>query len=476
MEILVIGVGYVGLVTGTCFAEMGHHVTCLDIDEHKINNLKNNVIPFYEPGLEELVRRNQEAQRLSFTIDYALGLKKAEVCFIAVGTPPNDDGSANLGFIESVASSIGDHLSHYTVIVNKSTVPIGSARHIQKIIRKKLKKRQVDIPFDIASNPEFLKEGSAISDSMKPDRIIIGSDSEKAVALLKELYSSFTLNHDRILIMDLPSAEMTKYASNAMLATRISFMNELAGLCEKMGANINDVRHGMSADTRIGYHFLYAGAGYGGSCFPKDIRALAAMAKEQDQDPLILKAVHETNERQKNVLSQKVSDHFEKKGGVSGKTIAIWGLSFKPNTDDIREAPSLKLIDSLLKKGANLRLFDPLAIPKAKQVLEKEKNVQFCLSEYHAAERADAIVLVTEWKQFRFVNLKTVLSKMNGNAFFDGRNQYKAREMAVKGFRYYGIGVPQLPVDLLQELKTMGNKKARRYEDPRFDYSSPGFD
>lgn len=476
MEILVIGVGYVGLVTGTCFAEMGHHVTCLDVDEQKIQSLKKNVIPFYEPGLEELVRRNQDAKRLTFTTDYAEGLKKAEACFIAVGTPPNEDGSADLSCIEAVAQSIGKHLDHYLVVVNKSTVPVGSARYIQNLIQKQLDKREVTVSFDIASNPEFLKEGSAISDSMKPDRIIIGSDSEKATTLLKELYSSFTLNHDRILIMDLPSAEMTKYASNAMLATRISFMNELAGLCEKLGANINDVRHGMSADTRIGYHFLYAGAGYGGSCFPKDIRALIAMANESGHESLILEAVHEINERQKNILSQKISDHFEKKGGIKGKTIAIWGLSFKPNTDDIREAPALKLIDSLHKKGAILRLFDPLALPKAKKLIGQKENIHFCLSEYHAAERADAIVLVTEWKQFRFVNLKTVLSKMKDNAFFDGRNQYKAREMAIKGFRYYGIGIPSLPTDLLQELKTRGNKKVGRYEDPRFDYSSSRFD
>ncbi|MCB1074465.1 MAG: UDP-glucose/GDP-mannose dehydrogenase family protein [Simkania sp.] len=476
MEILVIGVGYVGLVTGTCFAEMGHHVTCLDIDENKINGLKKNVIPFYEPGLEELVRRNQDAKRLSFTTDYALGLKNADVCFIAVGTPPHKDGSANLSFIEAVATSIGEYLDHSLVVVNKSTVPVGTARHIQKLIQQKLDERGVKVSFDIASNPEFLKEGSAISDSMKPDRIIIGSDSEKAINLLRELYSSFTLNHDRIHIMDLPSAEMTKYASNAMLATRISFMNELAALCEKLGANINDVRHGMSSDSRIGYHFLYAGAGYGGSCFPKDIRALIAMANQNGLDAPILEAVHNINERQKNVLSEKISDHFAKKGGVKGKTIAIWGLSFKPNTDDIREAPALKLIDSLLKNGAILRLFDPLALPKVKELLGHKINIHFCLSEYHAAEQADAIALVTEWKQFRFVNLKTVLSKMKGNAFFDGRNQYKAREMAIKGFRYYGIGIPKLSTDFLQDLKTRGNNKVSRYEDPRFDYSSSRFD
>ena len=476
MEILVIGVGYVGLVTGTCFAEMGHQVTCLDIDKQKIQNLKNNVIPFYESGLEELVQRNQKAGRISFTTDYAEGVKKAEICFIAVGTPPNKDGSANISFVEAAARSIGEHLDHYCVIVNKSTVPVGCARHIQKQIQEILDERKVDISFDIASNPEFLKEGSAISDCMKPDRVIIGCDSERGATILKELYSSFTLNHDRILFMDLPSAEMTKYASNAMLATRISFMNELAGLCEKVGANINEVRIGMSSDQRIGFHFLYAGAGYGGSCFPKDIQALIASAEKQNHKTPILEAVHEVNERQKNVLSEKITEYFSKKGGVRGKTLAIWGLSFKPNTDDIRAAPALKLIESLHRKGAILRVFDPLAMQNAKKVLGKKKNIHFCLSEYHAAQKVDAIVLVTEWKQFRFVNLKTILSKMKGNAFFDGRNQYRAREMAVKGFRYFGIGIPPTPSDLLQDLKTISNKKARRYEDPRFDYIPSGFD
>jgi len=362
------------------------------------------------------------------------------------------------------------------VIVNKSTVPVGCARHIQKQIQEILDERKVDISFDIVSNPEFLKEGSAISDCMKPDRVIIGCDSERGATILKKLYSSFTLNHDRILFMDLPSAEMTKYASNAMLATRISFMNELAGLCEKVGANINEVRIGMSSDQRIGFHFLYAGAGYGGSCFPKDIQALIATAKKQNHETPILEAVHEVNEKQKNVLSKKITEYFSKKGGVRGKTLAIWGLSFKPNTDDIRAAPALKLIDSLQRKGAILRLFDPLAMQNAKKVLGKKKNIHFCLSEYHAAQQTDAIVLVTEWKQFRFVNLKKILSKMKGNTFFDGRNQYKAREMAVKGFRYFGIGIPPMPFDLLQDLKAIGNKKARRYEDPRFDYIPSGFD
>lgn len=476
MDILVIGVGYVGLVTATCFAEMGHEVICLDTDKQKITDLKKNTIPFYEPGLEELVYRNQIAKRLSFTADYAKGLEKAEICFIAVGTPSNEDGSTNLSFIESVAYSIGEHLNHEVLIVNKSTAPVGTARYIQSLIQKKLRQKNKGISFDVASNPEFLKEGSAIDDTMKPDRIIIGTDSKRASETLKKLYSSFMMNHKRIIFMDLPSAEMTKYASNAMLATRISFMNELAGLCEKMGANIHDVRQGMSTDTRIGYHFLYAGAGYGGSCFPKDLRSLIAMSKTKNHPALILKAVDAVNEKQKNILSQKISDYFEKQGGLNGKTIAVWGLAFKPNTDDIREAPSLHLIHSLIDKGAKLRLFDPLALQKAKILLKENEHIDFCLNEYHAGEGADAIVLMTEWKQFRFVNLKTILLKMKGQAFFDGRNQYSQKEMISKGFHYFGIGTPLLPTNILQELKTTINQKTHPHENSRFDLSSSGLD
>lgn len=459
MEILVVGIGYVGLVTGTCFAEMGHQVTCLDIDEQKIQNLKKNKIPFYEPGLEELVRRNQEANRLSFISNYAEGVKKKEVCFIAVGTPSNQDGSANTAFVQSAARSIAEHLDGYSVIANKSTVPVGYTQSIQKHIQAILDQREVKFSFDIVSNPEFLKEGSAINDCMKPDRVVIGCESERAAAILKDLYSSFTLNHDRILFMDLASAEMTKYASNSMLATRISLMNELAALCEKMGANINHVRIGMSADQRIGFHFLYAGAGYGGSCFPKDIRALIRSAQEKDCGVPLLKAVHEVNEKQKTVLGKKIFEYFSTKGGIKGKTLAIWGLSFKPNTDDTRSAPALELIQFLNEKGAILRLFDPLAMQNAKKVIGDKKHIHFCLSEYHAAEGGDAIVLVTEWKQFRFVNLKKILSKMKGNAFFDGRNQYQAEEMRAKGFRYFGIGIPPHSSDLLCELKTISKQE-----------------
>lgn len=475
MEILVIGVGYVGLVTGTCFAEMGHHVTCLDIDKGKIDRLKKGEIPFYEPGLKELVNRNCKAKRLSFTTDYTTA-KPAGMIFIAVGTPPKKDGAADLSYVEAVARFIGKHLTDYAVIVNKSTVPVGIARNLKQIIRDALAEREVEIPFDVISCPEFLKEGSAIDDCMKPDRIIIGSDSEKATRILKRLYSSFTFNHDRILVMDIESAELTKYASNAMLATRISFMNELSGICEKVGANINQVRLGMSGDHRIGYHFLYAGAGYGGSCFPKDIRALCAIAENLGYETPLLEAVDTVNEKQKKRLSKRVSDYFAKKGGVKGKTIAIWGLSFKPNTDDMREAPSLTLIHSLLRKGANLRLYDPVAMDNAKKELKGKNQIRFCLNEYQATLNADAIILMTEWKQFRFVNLKTVLTKMRGNAFFDGRNQYHPKEMALKGFHYVGVGIPKASTDLLRELRSTHRKKELRYGANAFDIDTAFID
>ena len=469
MEILVIGAGYVGLVTAACFAEMGHHVICLDQDPLKITLLDQGNVPFYEPMLQELIEKNRKAKRLSFTQNYSMGLKKAEICFIAVGTPQKKDGSANLSYVEAAATSIAKHMQKKLLIVMKSTVPVGTCKEIEKLIEKVLLERKAKVSFEIASNPEFLKEGSAISDCMKPDRIIIGAHSEWAASYLKEIYASFTFNRDRIFIMDLCSAEMTKYASNAMLASRISFMNELSELCEKLGVNIKNVRLGMSTDKRIGSHFLYAGAGYGGACFPKDIRALIDLAHQNNCAAPLLEAVNNINEKQKTVLYKKISHFFRKKGGVQGKTIAIWGLTFKPETDDMREAPSLTLIELLHKQGAILRLYDPVATSKAKKILSSKKQIYFCLSEYHAAEASDAIVLMTEWKQFRFVNLQRVLSKMKGNAFFDGRNQYSAKAMAIKGFSYFGIGIPSMPVDLLQELKKMGKKKALSYANSRMD-------
>ena len=437
MNILIVGAGYVGLVTAACFAEMGHHIICLDIDQKKIDNLQNGIIPIFEPGLDEMIKRNTAAGRLTFTTDYKNGVEKSLVCFLAVPTPSDEDGSCDLKYVLAAAQKIGENMTDYRVIVNKSTVPVGSAKQVKNIILASQKK---PIPFDVVSNPEFLKEGCAISDCMKPDRIILGVESEKALQIMKELYSAFTINHDRVIFMDIASAEMTKYAANAMLATRISFMNELAGLCEKLGANINDVRVGIGSDHRIGYHFLYAGIGFGGSCFPKDIRALHAMGKEVDYTMPILEAIQTINQRQKKVLGKKITKHFQE--NLSGKTIALWGLSFKPDTDDIREAPALQLIEELLAQGAILRLYDPISMEKTKEHLKAHPQLIFCESEYDAAKGSDAIALVTEWKQFRFVDFEKILKEMQGKAFFDGRNQYKKQEMQAKGFEYYGIGVP----------------------------------
>ncbi len=441
MHILVVGAGYVGLVSASCFAEMGHHVTCLDIDKEKIENLKNGIIPIYEPGLEEIVKRNTEAKRLFFTTDYKSSVEKSLLCFIAVPTPSKEDGSCDTSYIETAAREIARHLQSYHVIAIKSTVPVGTCAFVQHLIEDVLKQSGSNATFDVVSNPEFLKEGCAVSDCLKPDRIIIGANNDKALGLMKDLYGSFTINHDRIICMDIASAEMTKYAANAMLATRISFMNEMAGLCEKLGANINNVRLGIGSDHRIGFHFLYAGAGFGGSCFPKDIRALQAMAKSVGYEALILEAVEHINKRQKKVLAKKISSYFLKDGGVEGKTVGIWGLSFKPDTDDMREAPSLELIKELLEAKAHVRLFDPISMDNAKKILD-HPNISWCSDEYETAHGAHALVLVTEWRQFRFVDFGNILSKMERPVFFDGRNQYKHHEMKAKGFEYFGIGIP----------------------------------
>jgi UDPglucose 6-dehydrogenase len=416
---------------------MGHHVICLDIDAQKIADLEKGIIPIFEPGLEEIVRRNVEAKRLKFTTDYKMGVEESLVCFLAVPTPSDEDGSCDLQYVLSAAREIGRLMPGYRIIVNKSTVPVGSAAKVRQAVQESQPK---PIAFDVVSNPEFLKEGCAVSDCMKPDRIILGVDSPQAAEAMKEIYAAFTLNHDRILIMDIPSAEMTKYAANAMLAARISFMNEMAALCEKVGANINSVRIGIGSDHRIGYHFLYAGIGYGGSCFPKDIRALKAMAQDVGAETPILAAVDAVNERQKQLLVKKIDAYFQK--DIAHKTIAIWGLAFKPDTDDIREAPSIKLIEELLARGARLRLYDPVAMKKARAHFEHHPQIEWCENEYDAALGADAIALVTEWKQFRFVDFEDILKKMQGKAFFDGRNQYKHHEMKAKGFHYFGIGLP----------------------------------
>jgi len=442
MHLLIVGTGYVGLVSGACFAEMGHHVVCLDIDKEKIRLLQEGVIPIFEPGLEELIRRNQQAGRLHFTCNYQEAVFHSQVCFLAVPTPSTESGACDISYVLSAAREIARHMDGYKLIVAKSTVPVGTCFAIKEAMQDILDARSCPYEFDVVSNPEFLKEGTAVLDCMKPDRIVLGCENDRSSAIMKEIYSSFTLNHDRILLMDTLSAEMTKYAANAMLATRISFMNELAGICEKLGANIHNVRIGIGSDSRIGYHFLYAGAGFGGSCFPKDVHALSSQAKEAGAKSQILDAVAIVNSEQKRVLGKKIKEHFTSFGGLSNKTIAIWGLSFKPDTDDIREAPAFTLIQELLEENAILRLYDPVAMPNAKKQLQKHPNIHFCEDEYDAANNADAIALVTEWKQFRFVNFDKLAKTMRHKALFDGRNQYKPQEIKAKGFHYFGIGIP----------------------------------
>lgn len=440
MQILMVGTGYVGLVTATCLSEMGHHVICLDIDHKKIADLKKGILPIYEPGLKELVDRNTQAGRLSFTTNYSEGVKQSSVCFIAVPTPSSNDGSCDLSYVYAAASEIARHMDGYKIIVNKSTVPVGTAAQVKQLISAVLRERSAEFSFDVVSNPEFLKEGCSISDCMKPDRIILGVDNSDAAKIMREIYSAFTINHDRIFVMDTVSAEMTKYAANAMLALRISFMNELAHLCEKTGADIKQVRVGIGSDQRIGYQFLYAGAGYGGSCFPKDIRALSSIAKQWDVEMAILNSIEDVNQRQKKILPEKILSYFSPHGGIQNKTIAIWGLSFKPDTDDIREAPALELINQLLDEGANVRAYDPVAMPNARTIFGS--RVQFCQDEYDAATHADAIVLVTEWKQFRFVEFPKIVPHLRHRVLFDGRNQYHLDEMQALGMEYFGIGVP----------------------------------
>ena len=442
MQLLIIGIGYVGLVTGACFSEMGHQVICLDINKTKIGQLKLGSIPIYEPGLEEIVKRNVNAGRLNFTTDYPEAVKHSRVCFIAVDTPTGQDGQADLRHVISAAHSIAEHMEDYTIIVNKSTVPVGTAALVTNAILEVLEKRGVQVPFDVVSNPEFLKEGNAVNDLMKPDRIIIGTDSEDAAKVMHEIYAPFMVNHDRMLFMDPASAEVTKYAANAMLASRISFMNELAGYCERTGADINQVRKGIGSDQRIGYQFLYAGAGYGGSCLPKDVKALRAHARSLDYPMHLLDGVEAVNDSQKNLIGNKIKAYFSSSEGLKGKTIAVWGLAFKPNTDDIREAPALILINTLVKEGASVRLYDPVAMENGKRALPDHPQIYWSKDETDAASGADAIALMTEWKQFRFQNFNTILEMMRGRAFFDGRNQYDADAMGAHGFDYFSIGQP----------------------------------
>ena len=438
--ILMIGTGYVGLVTGTCLAEMGHDVTCLDINEEKISQLRQGIIPIFEPGLEEMVKRNVKANRLHFTTDYPSSVAAAQVCFIAVDTPTTAEGNADLTSVRRVAKTLAQYMTHYLVIVDKSTVPVGTAAEVSSLIENGLVQRNEKIPFDVVSNPEFLKEGNAIQDFMHPDRVVIGAESPIALALMKEIYSPFNLSSDRLIIMDIASAELAKYAANAMLATRISFMNELAGLCELVNADITMVRNAIGADKRIGPSFLNAGAGYGGSCFPKDIRALRAQATAFDYPTPLLDAVDYVNQKQKTVMGRKLEEYFSSQGGLQNKVIGILGLSFKPDTDDMREASSLTLIHFLNARGASLRLYDPIAMEKAQGILKDLTGITWCKNELETANQADALVLMTEWKQFRSLDFDILRNRMHGHAFFDGRNQYKPEEVAKKGFDYFSIG------------------------------------
>lgn len=436
MKIAIVGTGYVGLVTGTCFAEMGVEVFCVDIDRQKIENLRNGIVPIYEPGLEEMVIRNYEVGRLHFTTDLTEVLDQVEIVFSAVGTPPDEDGSADLKYVLDVARTIGRAMNKYLLVVTKSTVPVGTARRIRQTIADELDRRGVTIDFDIASNPEFLKEGAAVKDFMHPDRIVVGVESDRARRLMEKLYHPFMLNNFRIIYMDIPSAEMTKYAANAMLATRISFMNDMANLCEIIGADVNMVRKGIGSDTRIGSSFLYAGCGYGGSCFPKDVKALISTAAEHGYPMRILKAVEDVNEEQKTILFRKLSAHFG--GDLQGRKVAMWGLAFKPETDDMREAPSLVLIERLLEAGCQITAYDPVAIPEARRRIGD--RIAYAKNIYETVEGADVLMVVTEWKEFRLPAWARIRSLMKTPLILDGRNIYNIAEIEEAGFTYHCIG------------------------------------
>jgi UDPglucose 6-dehydrogenase len=442
MNITVIGTGYVGLVTGACFAEMGNNVHCVDIDSQKIENLKKGIIPIYEPGLDEIVVRNHQEGRLQFTVSLADAMKESSVLFIAVGTPPGEDGSADLKYVLAVAKEIGKNLDKPTIIVDKSTVPVGTADKVSKVIQQELNDRNININFEVTSNPEFLKEGAAVDDFMHPDRIIIGAETALAKEVMSELYAPFVRNNPRVIFMGVRAAEMTKYAANAMLATKISFMNEIANLCEKLDVDVESVRLGIGADKRIGYHFIYAGCGYGGSCFPKDVKALINMAHQNDFEPKVLQAVEDRNEAQKHRLFEKITDHFGSE--LKGRTFAIWGLSFKPGTDDMREAPSISLIEKLTKAGAKVKAFDPVAIEAARAEFphnyEADGVLEFSEAQYEAAIDADALVLVTEWKPFRRPDFKALKKLLKCPVIFDGRNQYSPEQLKADEWQYYGIG------------------------------------
>lgn len=436
MNIAIVGTGYVGLVTGTCFSEMGVDVTCVDINEAKIKALQGGVMPIYEPGLESLVLKNVEAGRLHFTTDLTACLDNVSIVFSAVGTPPDEDGSADLRYVLDVARTVGRSINKYTLLVTKSTVPVGTAQKVKAVIQEELDKRGVTIPFDVASNPEFLKEGAAIKDFMAPDRVVVGIESDHARKLMERLYRPFVLNGYPILFMDIPSAEMTKYAANAMLATRISFMNDIANLCERVGADVECVRKGIGSDTRIGKHFLYAGCGYGGSCFPKDVKALLHTGKENGYTMRVIEAVEEVNETQKSIVFEKVNKLFN--NDLKGKIVAIWGLAFKPDTDDMREAPALVVIDKLIKAGAIVKVYDPIAMDECKRRIGNQ--VEYAKDMYDVVVDADALLLITEWKQFRLPSWKCIKRLMRGNVIVDGRGIYDAKEMEEEYFVYSQIG------------------------------------
>lgn len=437
MNVAIVGTGYVGLVSGACFAEMGVNVTCVDIDEKKIERLKQGIIPIYEPGLKPIVLRNIEAERLHFTTDLPSILNAMDIVFIAVGTPSDENGSADLKYVFEVANTIADNLSNYILIVTKSTVPVGTTHKVKALIRQRLDERGLhNLDFDIASNPEFLKEGAAIDDFMSPDRVVVGVETEKAKELMTRLYRPFVLNNFRVIFMDILSSEMTKYASNAMLATRISFMNDIANLCERVGADVNMVRRGMGSDSRIGKSFLYAGCGYGGSCFPKDIRAIIKIGEDVGYEMKLLKAVEAVNNTQKNILFRKFSEYFD--GDIRGKLVAVWGLSFKPETDDMRDAPSLTLIRSLLDAGVEVHAYDPAAMDEAKKYLGD--SIYYASDIYDAANNADALIVPTEWKEFRLPNWSILKKIMRGSLVVDGRNIYNSNELSSYGFEYRGIG------------------------------------
>ena len=437
MKIAVIGTGYVGLVTGTCFAEMGNEVICVDINQKKIDNLNNGIIPIYEPGLEELIKNNI-LKTLFFTTDIQEAIKKAEIIFIAVGTPMHNDGKADLSAVFKVAEVIGKTIEEPKIIVSKSTVPVGTALRIKKTIQSKINERNIAVDFDVVSNPEFLKEGAAISDFMKPDRVVIGVENTAVFPIMKQLYSPFFRTHDRFITMDIPSAEMTKYAANAMLATKISFINEIANICEKVGADVNKVRVGIGSDTRIGYNFIYPGIGYGGTCFPKDVSALIHLGIENGYEPQLISSVDKVNRFQKKMFFNKIITRFGE--NLNGLTFGIWGLSFKPETDDMREAPSIYIIKELLKRGAEVKAYDPRAMCEAQEKHLKNLNIFYGKNKYEVVENVDALILLTEWKEFRSPDFQKIKSQLVSPVIFDGRNQYFALNIVEKGFEYYQIG------------------------------------